>query len=117
MEVLKCESNSFVAFIHNDLNDDGRKELNLNSLKCCVDEVHRAFTLPLTHFYDTSKQNLMQFRKTSLKIPVYDTETSSSSNGESESELKIWGLTAFILHYLFIRLDYHHPIDQRSPNL
>ncbi|KAJ1918652.1 hypothetical protein H4219_002455 [Mycoemilia scoparia] len=72
------------------------KDLTVEDLECNHDEVHRAFSLPISHFYDQSKQRLMQFRDTSFKIPVYSTD---------KKDLEIWGLTAFIIKQLLLRLD------------
>ncbi|KAJ2549690.1 hypothetical protein EV175_004348 [Coemansia sp. RSA 1933] len=63
--------------------------VDVKKLKVNGDEVHRAFTLPLDHFYDLAKRSTMRFRNTGLSIPVYQSD---------KQGLAIWGLTAFILH-------------------
>ncbi|KAJ2006502.1 hypothetical protein GGI04_000873 [Coemansia thaxteri] len=53
-------------------------------------EVHRAFALPIDHFYDPAMcESLPLFRDTGVSVPVYRTD---------KRGLRIWGLTAFILN-------------------
>ncbi|KAJ2908674.1 hypothetical protein GGI21_002651 [Coemansia aciculifera] len=66
------------------------------SLELNRDEVHRAFTLPLSHFFCEGNRDLSQeFRTTGVSIPVYTTD---------KPGLRIWGLTAFILHEFLSRI-------------
>ncbi|KAJ2827973.1 hypothetical protein GGI24_002518 [Coemansia furcata] len=63
--------------------------LDLKGLAISRDEVHRAFALPLSHFYHEKNRDLGAFRNTGLSLPVYATD---------KPGLRIWGLTAYILN-------------------
>lgn len=70
--------------------------LDLQGLALNRDEVHRAFALPLSHFYQAENcDNVPRFRNTGLRVPVYNT---------GKPGLRIWGLTAFILHEFLCRI-------------
>ncbi|KAJ2024829.1 hypothetical protein GGI03_001387 [Coemansia sp. RSA 2337] len=68
----------------------------LEGLALNRDEVHRAFALPLSHFYRAeNRDSVPGFRNTGLRVPVYNTD---------KPGLRIWGLTAFILHEFLCRI-------------
>ncbi|KAJ2882980.1 hypothetical protein H4R27_003082 [Coemansia aciculifera] len=71
--------------------------LDLQGLALNRDEVHRAFALPLSHFYRAENRDNVppRFRNTGLRVPVYNTD---------KPGLRIWGLTAFILHEFLCRI-------------
>ncbi|KAJ2302255.1 hypothetical protein IWW55_003499, partial [Coemansia sp. RSA 2706] len=46
-------------------------ELDVRALPVNRAEVHRAFALPLDHFYDARRRELMRFRDTDVRIPTY----------------------------------------------
>ncbi|KAJ1728424.1 hypothetical protein LPJ61_004037, partial [Coemansia biformis] len=52
-------------------------------------EVHRVVVLPLAHFYNPHMRRMVPFRSSRVCIPEYRTD---------KPGLRIWGLTAFILH-------------------
>ncbi|KAJ1675295.1 hypothetical protein EV182_001541, partial [Spiromyces aspiralis] len=104
---LTMRVHPFVALVHtspptraDDYGHPEEQSLELSKLRCNHSEVHRAFALPLTHFYDKSKQRLMRFRDTSLMIPAFATD---------KPDLEVWGLTALIIRQLLLRLDHHEP--------
>ncbi|KAJ2352896.1 hypothetical protein GGF43_003633 [Coemansia sp. RSA 2618] len=78
--------------------------LDIRLLKVNKGEVHRAFTLPLAHFYDPEKQQVVQFRSSrGVRVPEYLSD---------KCGLKIWGLTGFLLHQVLCRIgnpEYDHP--------
>ncbi|KAJ2161040.1 hypothetical protein GGF46_001787 [Coemansia sp. RSA 552] len=63
-------------------------------LNCNRDEVHRVFALPLGHFYDPQMRESQALRS-GVRIPAYQTD---------KPGLRVWGLTAFILHEVLRRL-------------
>ncbi|KAJ2083777.1 hypothetical protein H4R24_000548 [Coemansia sp. RSA 988] len=69
--------------------------LDVGALCVNRDEVHRVFTLPLSHFYDPSKRKLTAFRDGNVLIPQYTTD---------KRGLHVWGLTAFLLHEFLSRI-------------
>ncbi|KAJ2804930.1 hypothetical protein H4R20_002305 [Coemansia guatemalensis] len=69
--------------------------LDVGALSVNRDEVHRVFTLPLAHFYDPSKRELVAFRKGDIRIPHYGTD---------KRGLRVWGLTAFLLNEFLSRI-------------
>ncbi|KAJ2061215.1 hypothetical protein GGI17_003250 [Coemansia sp. S146] len=72
------------------------RTLDLQGLALNRDEVHRVFALPLSHFYLAENcDNVPRFRNTGLRVPVYNTD---------KPGLRIWGLTAFILHEFLCRI-------------
>ncbi|KAJ1768559.1 hypothetical protein IW140_004985 [Coemansia sp. RSA 1813] len=72
-----------------------RSTVDPRALSINREEVHRAFALPLDHFYDPRKRSLMRFRNSTISIPAYESD---------KSGLTIWGLTAFILHEFLRRV-------------
>ncbi|KAJ2447779.1 nudix (nucleoside diphosphate linked moiety X)-type motif 8 [Coemansia sp. RSA 2424] len=81
----------------------------IRSLTLNRDEVHRAFFLPLEHFYDPRNVAATPvFRNTGLRIPIY----SSDKQG-----LRIWGLTAFILHEFLRRINDNSSNDNNIKQL
>ncbi|KAJ1820145.1 hypothetical protein GGH91_001201 [Coemansia sp. RSA 2671] len=66
----------------------------LGGLRLNREEVHRAFALPVSHFYE-GNEVAEGFRDTGLKVPVYQTD---------KRGLSIWGLTAYILNEFLIRV-------------
>ncbi|KAI9506511.1 NUDIX hydrolase domain-like protein, partial [Coemansia spiralis] len=56
-------------------------------------EVHRAFVMPLEHFYRSKR--VMRFRDSDMVVPVYASD---------KAGLEIWGLTAFILSQVVRRI-------------
>ncbi|KAJ2714263.1 hypothetical protein H4R19_001821 [Coemansia spiralis] len=77
----------------------GPLDLRLNR-----DEVHRVVVLPLAHFYDPGARRMVPFRSSGVSIPEYTTD---------KPGLRIWGLTAFILHEFLCRIG--TPVSHASP--
>ncbi|KAJ2741113.1 hypothetical protein GGI20_005413 [Coemansia sp. BCRC 34301] len=71
-------------------------ELDLGALVLNRDEVHRAFVLPLTHFACEENKSVGVFRDTGVALPTYATD---------KRGLRIWGLTAYILHEFLRRVE------------
>ncbi|KAJ1645283.1 hypothetical protein J3B02_001540 [Coemansia erecta] len=69
-------------------------ELDVSALDVNREEVHRAFTLPISHFYRMEARSATMFRGRCL-IPQYQSD---------KPGLAIWGLTAFILHEFLCRV-------------
>ncbi|KAJ2453283.1 hypothetical protein EV183_002340 [Coemansia sp. RSA 2336] len=71
-------------------------EVDAGKLNVNRDEVHRAFTLPLAHFYDPRMQEEVMFRSSHrIPIPAYASD---------KPGLRVWGLTAFMLHEVLCRI-------------
>ncbi|PIA16403.1 hypothetical protein COEREDRAFT_42997 [Coemansia reversa NRRL 1564] len=81
--------------------------LDVGTLSVNRDEVHRVFTLPLSHFYDPHNRELVAFRDANVQIPQYGTD---------KRGLRIWGLTAFLLHEFLSRIGSPEN-DVAPPNL
>ncbi|KAI8323377.1 hypothetical protein GQ54DRAFT_296805 [Martensiomyces pterosporus] len=73
----------------------GSSRLDLQSLNVNKTEVHRVFALPLEHFLDPKNRSAVPFRNTKVMIPSYKSD---------KPGLRIWGLTAFILHEFLRRI-------------
>ncbi|KAJ1951777.1 hypothetical protein EC988_003916 [Linderina pennispora] len=70
-------------------------ELDPRTLRVNRSEVHRAFALPLAHFFEPANREAQSFRSMGVHIPSY----ASDKKG-----LRIWGMTAFVLYEFLLRI-------------